>query len=142
MNRNKLRQEIYDDEGMVLIPYTDTLGNQTIGVGHLIGPNEKFTIITEAAALHLFDLDLDKAILRAIQIYPGMSSWPSEVQDIIMNMSFQLGYKLRNFVKMNECLNRHDWAGAAEHGLDSRWAKQTPNRANRLMDRLRRVSNG
>jgi len=33
----------------------------------------------------------------------------------------------------------HDWAQAAVEGRDSRWHKQVPNRAERLMKRLEQV---
>ena len=48
-------------------------------------------------------------------------------------MAFQLGLKgVLNFSRMWEALKRHDYVAAADEMLDSRWAEQTPSRAEAL----------
>ena len=42
-----------------------------------------------------------------------------------------------NFKKAIANMIDKDWKGAATEMLDSKWAKQTPNRANRLADIVR-----
>lgn len=46
---------------------------------------------------------------------------------------------LSQFVKFNAALKARNWKEAAKEGLNSRWAKQVPNRATRLMNRLASV---
>ena len=51
----------------------------------------------------------------------------------------------KSYIKVKSCKFKKaisnmidtDWKGAATEMLDSRWAKQTPNRANRLADIVR-----
>ena len=48
-------------EGFVGHPYRDAVGKWTIGYGHLIQPDEKFTVIGETEALALLIKDVAKA---------------------------------------------------------------------------------
>ena len=41
---------------------------------------------------------------------------------------------------MNAALLDQNWKGAAKEGRDSKWYRQVPNRAERLMSRLENVS--
>ena len=52
-------------------------------------------------------------------------------------MAYQLGVNgVLKFKKMIEALRSKDYKEASKQGLDSLWAKQTPQRANRLMKRM------
>ena len=44
--------------------------------------------------------------------------------------------RLSKFKKMNEAIANEDWFEAAVQMEDSRWHKQVPNRANRLIERM------
>ena len=50
------------NEGLRLKKYTDTEGNPTIGIGHLIKKGEKLNEITEAKAKQLFNVDVQEKI--------------------------------------------------------------------------------
>lgn len=59
-------------------------------------------------------------------------------QDVLTNMAFQMG--VRGLLKFKNCLRAleaEDYNKAADEMLDSRWAKQTPNRAEKLSDIIR-----
>lgn len=59
---------------------------------------------------------------------------PMAVVNVLVEMEFQLGAAgLRGFKKMWAALKRNDYEKAKAEGLDSKWAKQTPERANELM---------
>ena len=54
--------------------------------------------------------------------------------------TFQLGGpRLRKFKKMIAAINDSNWDEAAAQMEDSRWYKQTTNRATRLIDRVIRI---
>lgn len=59
-------------------------------------------------------------------------------QNVLVEMAFQLGFDgLRGFRRMLAALRRHDYAGAAREGLDSKWAREdSPARARRLMRQM------
>ena len=58
---------------------------------------------------------------------------PVEVRNVMLNMAYQLGF--RGFCKFKKTigyLEDSEWEKASEEMLDSKWAKQTPNRAKEL----------
>ena len=62
---------------------------------------------------------------------------PEEIQHVLINMSFQLGKpRLSKFKKMIAAVEVEDYQEMANQMEDSRWYKQTTNRAQRLIDRV------
>ena len=65
---------------------------------------------------------------------------PEECLLVICNMSFQLGRnRLGGFKKLKAAILDSNWKLASEEMLDSKWAKQTPHRANELSRRMSNV---
>jgi lysozyme len=57
---------------------------------------------------------------------------------VIINMAFNLGvYRLGKFHKMRQAVYSSDWNRAADEMLDSRWAQQVGERAQRLAQMMR-----
>ena len=143
MNRDKLYEEIKEDEGEILEIYKDHLGYPTIGIGHLVTEkDEEFgeatgTPITAERSRELFDRDIEVAIKDCEQLYGQWHNWPEEVQLILVNMAFNLGGpRLARFKNMKNMLSQGKWKEAAAEGRDSLWYRQVTNRAERLMRRL------
>lgn len=124
-------EQILEDEGFERKPYQCSEGVWTIGHG--------LTFITEEESgciLKYFRLPSIFARLKSRQ--PWIASAHPEVQAVCLNMAFQLGVTgLSKFSNFIDALKVQDYNVAATHMLDSKWAKQTPNRANRLADRIR-----
>ena len=143
MNRARLDADLLAEEGERLTVYRDTEGYLTCGRGHLVRPQDNLTLgqaVTEAQCLAWFEADVDTAIARAARLFGATwDTFPDEVQEIIVNMSYQLGNRLQLFLRWHDALMRHDYSKAAAEMQDSRWARQTPNRANRLMHRMMQV---
>jgi len=146
MNRDRLYEEIKADEGEVLEVYEDHLGYPTIGIGHLVTPeDEEFgepigTPITAERSRELFDRDIEYAIEGCEPLYGQWHNWPEEVQLIMVNMCFNLGAtRLSKFMNMKNMLSQGKWKEAANEGRDSLWYRQVTNRAERLMKRLENV---
>ena len=56
-------------------------------------------------------------------------------------MAFQLGLpRLKKFVNFIQGLKDQDYNKAADEMIDSRWAKQTPNRAYGLSEMIRGIA--
>ena len=146
MNRAKLKEEIIADEGMVKHIYLDHLGYPTFGVGHLIlesdpesGKPTK-TEVSEERIRECLEKDLDTVLKDCKILYPDFDDLPDEVQQILVNMMFNMGRtRLSKFKKMHAAILKEDWKEAAIEGRDSRWHKQVTNRAERLMVRLENV---
>ncbi len=59
-------------------------------------------------------------------------------RDVLVEMQYQLGFSgLSRFVLMWAALDNKDYETAADEMLDSRWAKQTPERAEELAGIMR-----
>ena len=143
---NEMTEEIKADEGVVNEVYLDHLGLPTVGVGHLIredDPEHGLAVGTkiDSERVHeLFEADLYTCVAETKLLYPQFEELPAEAQKILCNMMFNLGRpRLSKFIKMREHVNNGAWSDAANEMLDSRWAKQVPNRANRLIERMRNI---
>ena len=136
MNIERLKNQIEKHEGKRRKAYEDTLGNWTIGIGHLIKlPDEEYLLkanLKDYEIEHLFNTDLNQAINDA-RNFIGESSINETAFEVIVNMAFNLGYpKLSQFVKLQKALQENDYTKASQEMLNSRWAKQVPNRASEL----------
>lgn len=136
------------DEGVVYEIYNDHLGYPTFGVGHLITPKDPEygkplkTKVSEKRVREVFEKDLDISISECKILYPNFDDYPCEVQEILVNMMFNMGRpRLSKFKKMNAAIDRKDWKSAAAEMENSAWFKQVGNRALRLKKRMLEVKN-
>lgn len=149
MNRQAVYEQLKIDEGVVYGIYLDHLGYPTFGVGHLITKADpeyglpEGTPVSEERVWEAFEQDLDIAIYECHALYGEgqFRAWPCEVQEILVNMMFNMGRpRLSKFVNFKAALEAQDWQQAAVEGRDSLWWKeQVRNRAERLMSRLETI---
>ena len=147
MNLMTLQDEIADDEGIMYETYRCSLGHLTGGIGHLItewdeemysGPVG--TKIPHEQVDKWFQMDITRTIEDCKIIFNTFDNLPEEVQLVIANMCFQLGRpRLSKFKKFIAAVNDENWMLAGEEMQDSRWYKQTTNRADRLIDRIQLI---
>lgn len=124
-----LIEHIKEEEGFRGTPYKDTLGYLTIGYGTKLPLSKE-----EAEVLLVLRLENMKKELKG-RIFKAYSDidLPKQVWDILYHMSYQLGVpKLMNFKKMLRAIVSGNYIKASREMLDSKWALQTPNRAERL----------
>ena len=146
MNIDELKKEIEADEGVKYEIYLDHLGYPTVGCGHLIQPDDEEygkevgTPITEARCSTLFASDIDGVLAVCGRLYATFSDLPEEAQKIIANMMFNMGLtRLSKFKKMKAAIEKGDFKEAANQMHDSKWRTQVPNRAERLINRMRNI---
>jgi len=134
MDIQRLKKSVIKHEGIRYESYKDHLGNWTIGVGHLIRDDEDFGTqpLTNEQVDKILNVDLNQAINDA-RNFVDENSIKEEAFEIVVEMSFQLGLpRLLGFKNFRKSLQEADYKSSSLHMLDSRWAKQTPNRANAL----------
>jgi len=133
MNMDRLLQSVKKHEGYRNKVYLDTLGKRTVGVGHLCVEDfwEDDKEYEEKFLMTILEHDLQTAIKGAERLLKGCGILDSLAKEIIIEMVFQLGETgVSKFKNMLEALeNGPDYQTAAIEMLDSKWAKQTPNRA-------------
>jgi lysozyme len=85
----------------------------------------------------LFDKDVSKFVEETKKVFPDLEDKPEEVQQVAVNMCFNLGEpRLSKFKKFIAAINEENWETAAAEMLDSRWAQQVGERAVRLSKRI------
>ena len=149
MNKDRLREELAEDEGCKYEIYLDHLGLPTFGIGALIKEHDPEygqpvgTPVSEERVRKRFNLDIAVTIEDCGRLYPDFDDLPEEAQLVIANMCFNLGYpRLSKFKGMKAGVDARDWERAADEMVDSRWHDQVPNRAKRLVKRMRDLAKG
>ena len=108
MNKERVFEQLKIDEGVKYEIYRDHLGYPTFGVGHLIVKDDPEygepdgTEISEDRVWEAFERDLHIAESECVALYNNkFLLWPSEVQEILVNMMFNMGRtrlaKFKNF---------------------------------------------
>ena len=142
-----LKKELIEDEGCKYEIYLDHLGYKTFGIGHLCkatDPENDLEVGSEVSRERVdecFINDIEKVIEDCIILYDDFYTLPDEAQLIVANMMFNLGRpRLTNFIRMRKAVNEGNFAEAKIQMLDSKWAKQVPNRAERLSERMGNIT--
>lgn len=152
----KIREDLERHEGKRNWMYRDTLGNKTIGIGFnmerkggkalmkrllklsnkevqevLDGKRE----LTDSQINTLFNEDLRSARADARSLFPSYDDQPRDIQDVLTNMSFNMGKttfsKFKNFKKAIEA---RDYNQANIQMTNSLWFKQVKTRGVELAD--------
>ena len=131
-----LIDSIKKHEGYVGVVYKDSLGIDTIGYGFAIKDLELDSDIC--------DIILERKLHALTDRINNKFNWyrymPPEIQDIVVEMCYQLGvYGFSCFKKTIAYLQDKQFKNASIEMLDSRWAEQTPVRAKELSDRVKKV---
>ncbi len=141
IDMDKLLESVKRHEGYRNKVYLDTLGKRTVGVGHLCVEDfwEDDKEYEEDFLMGILEKDLQSAIDQADDMCKDLKI-SSDAKILIIEMIFQLGGNgVSKFRKMWQALQQDppDYAEASVQMLDSRWAKQTPNRAQEMADHMK-----
>ena len=144
MNMEKLREELEKDEGVKYEVYLDHLGYPTFGIGHLITDDDPEcgasvgTEVDSDRVQEAFETDVETVLSDCERLYVQFEHLPEEVQLIVANMMFNMGYsRLSRFKGMHRGVDARNWEAAADEMVDSQWYNQVTNRADRLVVRMR-----
>jgi len=140
----KLKTDLLMDEGFSLHVYKDTLDNLTVGVGHLLENGEDLKEDDDISWEELWEfmrVDMMIAVGACDKLFYKWAYLPEEVQLILANMAFNLGYhRLRGFKKLAAAIFGRDYAKAAIEMKNSRWYGQVGDRSKRLVKRMELMS--
>ena len=132
----RVRARLLPEEGEKLLPYKDTNGFWTIGVGHLMTADEIMTMhagITPAQRDALLDADLLKHAAELDRALPWWTSMDLVRQEVLLDMCFNMGLtKLLGFKNTLAFMKAHAYANASKNMVVSLWYKQVGKRAARL----------
>src|SRR5574343_1695210 len=136
------------EEGLRLIVYTCTAGHPTIGIGHnlnampvdkIIGrPLGKSKTITKDEAYKIFYYDLNKLLIDINREIPWFKDLDATLQYVLISMAFNMGiYGLLKFKNTLNAFKTGNKEGMISGMSSSKWAKQVPNRARRLINMVK-----
>jgi lysozyme len=150
MSHSDLINSVTRNEGFRATPYKDTEQLWTFAKGRCLETNP----LSPAEWKHLLDhnmislsISLDGAnwlMLRQLDAIEELYArtfdfWPDldEVRrEALVEMGYQLGPRLLGFKKMLTAIRARVWKEVEAEALDSRWARQVPERAKRTARQL------
>ncbi len=140
MNHDKLLESVKKHEGFRDTVYLDTLNKRTVGYGHLCVEDhwEDGKKYDKEYLEEVLEKDLQSAIDQADDMCSNLTI-SDDAKIIIIEMIFQLGGTgVSKFRKMWAALQEDppNYFEAHVQMLDSRWAKQTPNRASEMAEQM------
>lgn len=139
-NEIELHNELIRDEGICLNAYKDTRGFWTIGVGHLLGKDKRMSTITPNEAVALLQIDIQNALAIVRSCIPRFIELDDVRQRALINMAFNRGNNMKTSSTITPAINKAidtgDWSHIEAAGMNSQWAEQVGNRANRLLHML------
>tara|TARA_R110002020_G_scaffold92307_4_gene223557 strand:+ start:208 stop:693 length:486 start_codon:yes stop_codon:yes gene_type:complete len=152
-NMTELLDQLVLHEGLELLPYEDSLGINTIGIGRNlehrglseaelghIGKDLSDIFewgITKEQAYYLAKNDIEIVEKEVCESHPCVVELDEIRQRIIIDMAFNMGVpRLGKFKKMWKAIQEENFEEAKIQMLDSRWANQVGNRAVRLSNAM------
>ena len=134
---HKLIKAVKLSEGFRDRVYKDTLDIDTIGYGFAI----KDLVLDEDICDMILERKLKSLIERVHKKFPFVEDLPEEAQEVVYEMCYQLGLGgFSKFKKTIAFLRLGNYKVCADEMLDSKWARQTPNRAHRLSNIIREIT--
>ena len=145
MNMDRLLESVKKHEGYRNKVYLDTLGKRTVGVGHLCVEDfwEDDKEYEEKFLMDILKKDLQEAIKGARELMEERDCLEidDKAEELLIEMVFQLGKTgVSKFKNMWKALAEKNYIGASYEMLDSRWAKQTPNRAKAMAKTMKEIT--
>lgn len=132
LSDQEIAEYVKGHEGLSLMPYYCTANKLSIGIGR----NLEDRGITREEALLLFANDLRLACSDLYRVFgEDWKGFPDGVQLAFIDMMFQLGLtRFCGFEKMIKYAKAGNWKEAARELMDSKYARQVPDRAKQNRD--------
>ena len=135
----EVKDEIKACEGYVNKIYKCSEGFDTIFYGHKVLPEDTYEHDVEYSkeiGEEVFEKDFQRTLDAAERLIADRPI-NNTAKEVIINMVYQIGEGgVSKFKNMWKALDNEDYVEASFQMLDSLWAKQTPNRANKLSKKM------
>ena len=139
LHKTMAKQMLKRHEGLSLTVYECTAGKKTIGYGR----NLEDRGITEREAEELLDNDIEAVEAQLRNSFDFYTRLSDHRKAVLIDLTFNIGLGgVKGFKNMLAALNRQDYTEAKYQLLDSRYARQVPNRAQELADLLEEGAQG
>lgn len=134
MNYLRLKKQLETDELRSKKIYVDTVGKVSGGIGRNL--TDRGFSDDEIDLMYANDVKLAEKDARAL--VPGFDQLNDVRQEVVTNLSFNLGYtRLAGFKKFLAAVSSSDFEEAADELKNSKWYGQVKGRGVRLVDAMR-----
>lgn len=129
---NELLKSIVGHEGFSPVAYPDPLSKaEPYTFGHGL------TSITETESMEIVKNRVTSIIASLSLKLPYWKDIPDDAKEVLIEMAYQMGVTgLLSFKNTLYAVKTKDYIGASSQMLTSRWAKQTPKRAETLARKM------
>lgn len=129
VDRDAMVRQLRLHEGERLKPYRDTVGKLTIGIGRNLDDRG----ISSGESAYLLANDIQGVEIEVQRSLPWVARLDEVRQRVLVDMAFNMGIVgLLNFKRTLAAIEAGQYQQAATMMLDSKWAKQVGQRAERL----------
>ncbi len=136
--KTELIRQLKIDEGVRPCVYDDHLGFATIGVGRLVDSRKLGAGLRPDEISYLLNNDIDDRIEALTRRLAWFQTLDDARRGALLNMAFQLGVEgLMGFKNTLSMIQQGDYESASIAMMDSKWAKQTPERAARIAKQVK-----
>lgn len=135
--RAELIRQLRGDEGVRPCVYKDSLGFFTVGIGRLVDARKPGAGLRNVEMDFMLQNDLDDRIDALTRALPWFQDLDDARRGALLNMAFQLGTEgLLKFERTLGLIREGKYDLAAHAMRQSKWAKQTPARAERMAQQI------
>lgn len=121
------------DEGRRRMPYHDSRGILTIGIGHNLDANG----VPDSVIDQLFALDIAQAEDTLTMLFPNWKQLDDVRQAVLYDLAFNLAHRLTAFHAFQNAVNGFNWDAAGDALVASEWYTQVGQRGPRLVGMIR-----
>lgn len=137
MDRSRLITRLQRKEGYKLQAYQDSLGYWTICVGHLLGKDPGYATLRATPQQCDCWLSHDIAIAEhRASSYPFYAKLSEALQNIMIELAYNLGDKLHAFVMFLHAMQNGDYREAGQELKNSLAYKQEKQRFDEIINAL------
>ena len=137
-----LQEFLESREGKRYDVYLDSVGKPTVGIGHLVLPEDKLKVgdrVTDEQINKWFDNDIKKALNKALAQCNELNIHDEEIINIFVSANYQLGDFKSVFGDTYSLIKNKRYSKAILNIASSKWMQQTPIRAGDMINAITKL---
>lgn len=137
-----LQEFLESREGKRYDVYLDSVGKPTVGIGHLVLPEDKLKVgdrVTDEQINKWFDNDIKKALNKALVQCNELNIHDEEIINIFVSANYQLGDFKKVFDQTFLLIKNKRYSKAILNIASSKWMQQTPIRAGDMISAITKL---
>lgn len=137
-----LQEFLESREGKRYDVYLDSVGKPTVGIGHLVVPEDKLKvgdIISEERVSAFFEKDIQKAKKKGLAQCAELGITDPDIIKVFVSANYQLGDFKKVFDQTFLLIKNKRYSKAILNIASSDWMKQTPIRAGDMISAITKL---